>query len=407
MRIVRYATSIISSVDLDGMADALVLDADGNTSISAPTDNQIDFEINGADDFTMAANVFNVLSGSNQVLADSSQLRFGDGAGGDITMAWDGTDFDVLQLTANSSIKWGISGAGIDHVFYGDTIARDLTWDQSADALIFNDSTVLQFGTSSIATFSATGTTLSILAGTDNNTIIFGATGNSFDIVINGSTSSFLITFDASANDLKFEDSVSIMLGTGAGAGVGSAGDVELRWDATDLDMLAAADDTVFKIGNGTNSFDVWVYGNTASDYILWDASAGKLTLEGAAYVDLGGAAGHVRHTVRTVAVNTSPVAADSGSVYIVNGGTGVTFTLPAVATSAGLYFKFINGVDQTMTVDGPANTLVVDNDVTATSIAFSTATEKVGNAVEAYSDGNFWYIVTMIANDDVTATIV
>lgn len=51
-------------VDLNGEADALVLDADANTSISAPTDNQIDIEINGADDFTFTANTFTALSGS-------------------------------------------------------------------------------------------------------------------------------------------------------------------------------------------------------------------------------------------------------------------------------------------------------------------------------------------------------
>ena len=405
MRIVRYATSIISSVDLDGMADALVLDADGNTSISAPTDNQIDIEVNGADDFTITANAFNVLTGSTLDLVDSAQVRFGTGQ--DITMDWDGTVFDILQATANSAIRMGVSGAGIDLQMYGDTIGADLIWDQSADSLIFGDNGKLVFGTGSDVTIAWDGTNLDITGAADNQEIVIGATGNSFDITINGSTSSFLITWDASANDLKFEDSVSLMFGTGAGAAQGNAGDVELRWDATDLDMLAAADDTVFKIGNGTNSFDVWVYGNTASDYILWDASAGAMSFVGAAYVDLGGTAGHVRHTVRTVAVNTSPVAADSGSVYIVNGGTGVTFTLPAVATSAGLYFKFINGVAQAMTVDGPANTLVVDNDVTATSIAFSTATEMVGNGVEAYCDGNFWYLLAMIANDDVTATIV
>lgn len=51
-------------VDLNGEADALVLDADGNTSISAPTDNQIDIEVNGADDFTITANTLTALSGS-------------------------------------------------------------------------------------------------------------------------------------------------------------------------------------------------------------------------------------------------------------------------------------------------------------------------------------------------------
>jgi len=36
-------------LDLNGAADALVLDADGDTSISAPTDDQIDFEVGGTD----------------------------------------------------------------------------------------------------------------------------------------------------------------------------------------------------------------------------------------------------------------------------------------------------------------------------------------------------------------------
>jgi hypothetical protein len=53
-----------ATVDLNGVADALVLDADGDTTISAPTDNQIDVEIAGADDFRFTANTFTALSGS-------------------------------------------------------------------------------------------------------------------------------------------------------------------------------------------------------------------------------------------------------------------------------------------------------------------------------------------------------
>ena len=54
-------------VDLNGTADGLVLDANGNTTISSPTDDQIDFEIAGADDFTMTANTFTILAGSTIV----------------------------------------------------------------------------------------------------------------------------------------------------------------------------------------------------------------------------------------------------------------------------------------------------------------------------------------------------
>lgn len=63
-------------LDLNGVADALVLDADGDTSISAPTGNQIDIEIAGADDFTFTANVLNVLTGSRIGGAGSTVTPF-------------------------------------------------------------------------------------------------------------------------------------------------------------------------------------------------------------------------------------------------------------------------------------------------------------------------------------------
>jgi hypothetical protein len=60
-------------MDFNGTADCIVLDADGDTTISAPTDDQIDIEIAGNDDFTFTANAFNVLSGSS-ILGASSNI---------------------------------------------------------------------------------------------------------------------------------------------------------------------------------------------------------------------------------------------------------------------------------------------------------------------------------------------
>src|SRR3990167_10284875 len=84
------------------------------------------------------------LASKDSKIIDYKKLWFGTGAGirandGDISFAWDGTDFDILQATTNSSIKLGVSGAGIDLQLYGDTVAADLLWDQSADSLIFGD----------------------------------------------------------------------------------------------------------------------------------------------------------------------------------------------------------------------------------------------------------------------------
>ena len=58
--VVTFTTA--AKIDLQGAE--LILDADGNTSITADTDNQIDIKIAGADDFTFTANKFDVLSGS-------------------------------------------------------------------------------------------------------------------------------------------------------------------------------------------------------------------------------------------------------------------------------------------------------------------------------------------------------
>jgi len=87
------------------------------------------------------------------LLSDSVKLKLGTGE--DITVAWDGTDLDVLQAAANSSIKWGVDGAGIDQVFYCDTASSNITFDQSADALVFtaaniasDTSTGMKIGTS-------------------------------------------------------------------------------------------------------------------------------------------------------------------------------------------------------------------------------------------------------------------
>ena len=66
-----------TTVDVNGTADAIILDTDGDTTISSPTDDQIDIEIAGADDFTFTANTFTAASGSTVAIA----------AGGAITNA--------------------------------------------------------------------------------------------------------------------------------------------------------------------------------------------------------------------------------------------------------------------------------------------------------------------------------
>ena len=60
------------NTDFNG--NEILLDADGDTSITADTDDQIDIKIAGADDFKFSANAFNVLSGSTLTIDSGATI---------------------------------------------------------------------------------------------------------------------------------------------------------------------------------------------------------------------------------------------------------------------------------------------------------------------------------------------
>ena len=63
-------TSVTAPLEFDTNGTELILDGDGDTSLHASTDDQIDIKIAGADDFTFTANTFTALSGSGVVIPD-------------------------------------------------------------------------------------------------------------------------------------------------------------------------------------------------------------------------------------------------------------------------------------------------------------------------------------------------
>ena len=87
----------------------------------------------------------------------------------------------------------------------------------------------------------------------------------------------------------------------------------------------------------------------------------------------------------------------ESGALITTEGSSGaVTLTLPAVASSDGVHYWFVNGEDENMIIAAPADTMVTFNDVAADSIAFSTSGEKAGGGVFAYCDGTKWFTQLM-----------
>jgi hypothetical protein len=153
---------------------------------------------------------------------DSAFLALGTGAGsaGDIRLSWDGTRMNVTQLTANSEIRWGVDGAGIDQRLYGDTASAYALWDQSADSLIFGGVAGIQnLKVKQSTAVAISGATTLVLA--DSGGIFTVGQGSAYDIDLpsptTGAGASYFFSLTAPA-----ANAVTITVDGGAATFVGS-----------------------------------------------------------------------------------------------------------------------------------------------------------------------------------------
>jgi hypothetical protein len=137
--------------DLEGRE--LVLDADGDTTITADTDDQIDIKIAGADDFQFTANTFTAQSGSSIVVPEGG-LTFGSTA--------------ITSTAAELNLLDGVSGlvqadltklAALDataaelNIVDGGTSATSTTV-ADADRVVLNDNgTMVQVAVTDLAAY--------------------------------------------------------------------------------------------------------------------------------------------------------------------------------------------------------------------------------------------------------------
>ena len=121
----KFEVQTGSNIDMNGTE--LILDADGDTSITADTDDQIDVHIAGADDFKFTANTFHALDGSTVLIGGQSSDSVG---GATCNLQLEGTS------TADSSIslKCNTNGTTAPTVRFGksrgtavgsDTVVQD------------------------------------------------------------------------------------------------------------------------------------------------------------------------------------------------------------------------------------------------------------------------------------------
>lgn len=116
----------------------------------------------------------------------------------------------------------------------------------------------------------------------------------------------------------------------------GANNDPYLDFLSTDTpSLLPRVDDTPFYLGDGTNSWDFRLYGASSTAYVGWDASASRLTLQGATSL--------VQGVVDvTDAATYSVLATNTGKIHIIPDLTAdCTLTLPTAAS--GLEYTFIS----------------------------------------------------------------
>ena len=402
----------VGAYDLDG--GELTLDADSDTSITASSDDQIDFEIAGADDFTMTANAFNVLTGSHATFADSANAKFG--TGNDMLLYHDGTNSYITNAQGALKVATETSGIAITigHTTSETTVADNLTvtgtltgtlataaqgsvtslgtlTTLTVDNVIVNGTTIGHTSDTDLLTLTSAvltvageldAATLDIsgnadIDGTTNldivdidgavqldSTFTVGADDQGYDIKFFGDTASAYMLWDTSADDL-------VLAGA---AGIDLAGDIDVdgtaNLDAVDIDGAVQIDNTVTVGVNGTG-YDVKFFGATSGAYMLWDESTDDLVLAGAAKLYLYDAGG-------------GEYISSSGSALTIASGSAA-WELPASDGSS----------NQVLKTDGSGNLDWVTSTGTITALNNATANEIVtvgSTTTELDAEGNFTY---------------
>lgn len=227
-------------IDLDGTADGLVLDADADTTISAPTDDQIDIELKSVDHVVLKA----VAVADSAATTNIGEIAF--------TTPVDTVGTNIHQgLVLDAEIGNASGGTNTVNLLQIDALAGDAQ---------------VTLNAMNIGNLTATGATeTAITVGTGWDVALQAASGIVLD---DGTTDSPSMTFQDATNE------TAVFAKT-------DAGDLTLTTDASDGLTLLVGD---MRVGNGTpgtasmNGEDMYVEGELEVD--------GSVELDGAVNID-------------------------------------------------------------------------------------------------------------------------
>ena len=255
---IHYLGQAIQQTITDINGTELVLDVDADTTITADTDDQIDFKLGGSDVIAFKVTGIHLPDGE----------KYFSGTGDDLQLYHDGSNSYLANSTGALKIATETSGIAVtighstSEVTFGDnvTVTGDLTIGGTTN---FGDFNITNVGSIALDTITNDGTDITLDSSGD---IILDAAGNDVFFKAGGTTIGEITN---SSSDLVIKSSVSdkdiLIKGNDGGAAV----------TALTLDMSAA----------GAATFNNKV---TATGFVIGSADIGEAELE-----ILDGATGH------------------------------------------------------------------------------------------------------------------
>jgi len=256
--------------DLDG--EELILDANGNTSITADTDDQIDIKIAGADDFRFTANTFTALSGSTFVgnltgNASGTAATVTTAAQSNITSLGTLTTLTVDDITINGST---ISDAG-DFTL---DVEGDIILDANGADIFLKDAgttygsltnssgnLIVKSGTTTALTFSGANVTVAGDLTVSGDDITMGTNTDGNLLVADGTNFNSIAVSSLSEISTAASDDVFLAIDTSGGGLKKIARSTVVAGLATDSALANIVEDTSPQLGGNldTNSQNILI----------------------------------------------------------------------------------------------------------------------------------------------------
>ena len=362
--------------DLNG--DKLIIDADADTSIHASTDDQIDIEISGADDFQFTANTFTVLSGSTLTVASGATIAnsgTATGFGGSDPSSADG---DTL---GTASAEWSdlyLADGGV--IYFGND--QEVTLTHNHDTSLTCNLMV------AATTFEPTGDT----AAGDNSalgyTSVLGAilTGQ-------GSTNDVTLVNDADATVLGIPTGTTTVNLAGAlYASNGSAGSPSISFASdTNTGWFWSASDTMHWSSGGTQRWHMDGTGHLFINDTGNAQSVNGITLNQLAWDDniITFKSSDIAHGI------TGRYETDTYAAFAKGDGTNGGLAIRGIheSNSQGIYLNAIT-VDAANTTDATNAQAVLEVVSQVKSGTGTTAVADAGNLMMVANDTNCRWLV-------------